>query len=106
MKYTKPRSRPRGQKRDKPGVKSLFALPEAGFYRLPELAVRGGCVVTDGCKRVLEFAPDKLCLDFGSSIVTFYGAGLRIESLTGRRLVVAGKIRKIEFVQKWGSADE
>ena len=101
MKRSISRSR-RVPKKEKPGVKSLFTQPDETFYRLPAMEVRSGCVVTDGCRRVLEFTPEKLCLDFGDSIVTFYGVRLRIESLAGKRLVIAGNIRQIDFAQKWG----
>ena len=43
----------------------LFGQPAPGFYRMPDLVVRGGRVVTDGCRRVLDFTPQKLCLDMG-----------------------------------------
>ena len=55
-----------------------------------------------GCRRVLEFSPEKICLDMGSFTVTFYGAALQIESLTGKSLILTGKIRRIDFANKWG----
>ncbi|MDD4851471.1 MAG: hypothetical protein PHO10_12345, partial [Gemmiger sp.] len=87
MKKNLPPPRHRGRKAERPTVKSLFAQPPADFYRLPALEVRGGCVVTDACRRVLAFTPERILLDFGDSLVTFYGAGLKIESLAGKRLV-------------------
>ncbi len=82
-------------------ARDLFAQPAQDFYRLPELELRGGCVVTDGCRKVLDFTPQKLCLDMGRLIVTLYGEELRIESLNGKRLVVAGRISRMEFTNKW-----
>lgn len=82
-------------------IKNLFEQPEDDFYRMPELQIRGGCILTDGCRRVLDFSPEKLCLDMGHFVITFYGAQLRIESLSGRRLSVAGKVYRIEFARKW-----
>ena len=38
----------------------------------------------------------------GSFTVTFYGAALQIESLTGKSLILTGKIRRIDFANKWG----
>lgn len=86
-------------------VKSLFEQPSEDFYRLPELQIRAGYILTDGCRRVLDFSPEKLCLDMGHFVITFYGAQLRIESLSGRRLSVAGKIQRIDFVRKWEGQD-
>ena len=69
---------------------------------LPEFELRGSSLLTRGCRRVLEFGPEKICLDMGSFTVTFYGAALQIESLTGKSLVLTGKIRRIDFANKWG----
>ena len=93
-KLTKKRSR---QLLPSPG--DLFAQPPAAFYRLPEFELRGSSLLTRGCRRVLEFGPEKICLDMGSFTVTFYGAALQIESLTGKSLVL---IRRIDFANKWG----
>lgn len=82
-------------------VRALLRQPEPAFYRLPELVIRGGTVLTDGCRRVLEFTPEKLCLDMGALAVTFYGRSLRIESLNGKRAVVAGTVTRIDFAAKW-----
>lgn len=86
-------------------VRSLFEQPPENFYRLPELQIRSGCILTDGCHRVLDFTPERLCLDMGQFVITFYGAQLRIESFSGRRLSAAGKIRRIDFTRKWEGQD-
>lgn len=96
-KLTKKRSR---QLLPSPG--DLFAQPPAAFYRLPEFELRGSSLLTRGCRRVLEFSPEKICLDMGNFTVTFYGAALQIESLTGKSLILTGKIRRIDFANKWG----
>lgn len=78
----------------------LAKLPD-GFYRLPEFSLRGGCLATDGCRRVLDLTPEKICLDMGSFLVTLYGTSLRIESLCGKRLLLAGRFTGITFQEKW-----
>lgn len=78
-----------------------FHPPEKAFYHLPDLMLRGGHIATDGCRRVLDFTPEKICLDLGDTIITFYGDNLRIESFSGRRLISSGLVRRIEFEQKW-----
>lgn len=82
-------------------VRSLLAQPPSAFYRLPDFEMRGGFLTTDGCRRVLDFAPEKICLDMGNFLVTLYGAELQIESLAGKRLILAGKIKGITFQNKW-----
>lgn len=103
MKQRKPHPRKPGQSWH---TRELFAQPAQSFYRLPELELRGGCVLTDGCRRVLDFTPQKICLDMGNLIVTLYGEALRIESLNGKRLVAAGRISRIEFTGKWEGQHE
>lgn len=86
---------------NRPSVHDLLAQPPAGFYRLPEFSLRGGCLTTEGCRKVLDFQPEKITLDMGNFLVTFYGTELRIESLSGKRLILAGRIRDISFRSKW-----
>ena len=82
-------------------VRALLRQPDGDFYRLPELEIRGGAIMTEGCRRILDFTPEKLCLDMGAFAVTFYGRGLRIESLNGKRALVAGAVARIDFTAKW-----
>lgn len=97
------RRRPRSHRKPAaPTLKDFLRQPDADFYRCPDLEVRSGRVYTDGCRRVLDFTPQKLCLDLGTAIVTFYGDALRIESFSGRRLAVGGHLTRIEFAAKWG----
>ncbi len=96
------RPRPHKSKSGQPPTfRGLFRQPSGNFYRLPDLEVRGSCVLTDGCRRVLDFTDQKLCLDMGNSVITFYGDGLRIESLAGKRLVIEGRVARMEFSPKW-----
>ena len=88
MKPKKPRPR---KPRERPDLRRLAAPPPADFYRLP----------TDGCRRVLDFTPQRICLDMGDTLVTLYGADLRIESFAGKRLIAAGRFARIELRSKW-----
>lgn len=98
-----PKRRPR-KREEALRPKDLFGQPPANFYRLPELELRGGYILTDGCRKILDFTPERLCLDMGSVVITFYGQQLRIESLAGKRLAVAGRLRRLEFSDKWEEA--
>lgn len=97
--------RPRKPPRQHLPVRTLLCQPEGDFYRLPELEIRGGTILTEGCRKVLDFTPEKLCLDLGTFVVTFYGRGLRIESLNGKRAVVAGAVGRIDLTAKWEDTD-
>ena len=61
----------------------------------------GGNLLTDGCRRVLDFTPQRVCLDMGDTLVTLYGEGLRIESFAGKRLILAGRFTRVELRSKW-----
>ena len=87
--------------RVRPDPRSLAAPPPADFYRLPELELRGGSLLTDGCRKVLDFTPQRVCLDMGDTLVTLYGEGLRIESFAGKRLILAGRFARVELRAKW-----
>ena len=89
----------------RPQPPTLFAQPPAAFYTLPEIELRGSCAVVSGCSRVLTFTPEKICVDTGRVLITFYGCRLRIESLVGKRLMLAGEVARIEFLHKWPKAD-
>ena len=82
MKPKKPRPR---KPRERPDLRRLAAPPPADFYRLP----------------VLDFTPQRICLDMGDTLVTLYGADLRIESFAGKRLIAAGRFARIELRSKW-----
>lgn len=88
------------EKKDTASLGALLAQPPTSFYRLPDLALRGGYLSTDGCRRVLEFESEMIRLDMGSFLVTLYGSELRIESLVGKRLILAGHIGSIVFQNK------
>ena len=80
---------------------TVIAPPPRDFYRLPELELRGGNLLTDGCRRVLDFTPQRVCLDMGDTLVTLYGEELRIESFAGKRLILAGRFTRVELRSKW-----
>lgn len=95
----------RQPKGERPTLRSMLKQPPPDFYHLPDFEMRSGYLMTEGCKKVLDFEPEKICLDMGNFLVTFYGTNLQIESLTGKRLILAGRIRQIRFRNKWEDAD-
>ena len=77
MKPKKPRPR---KPRERPDLRRLAAPPPADFYRLPELELRGGNLLTDGCRRVLDFTPPAQCCPMRPAvrrILTIQLKGLR-----------------------------
>lgn len=98
MKPKKPHPR---RRHECPDPRRMLAPPPESFYRLPALELRGGSLLTDGCRKVLDFTPQRICLDMGDTLVTLYGADLRIESFAGKRLILAGRFERIELRGKW-----
>lgn len=88
-----------------PRPRELLARPPERFYRMPELVLRSGCLITEQCRRVLELSDEKICLDTGSALLLLYGRSLRIESFVGKRLVLTGRVSKLELRYKWEDAD-
>ena len=97
----KPKKPPPRKPYERPDLRRMAAPPPRDFYRLPELELRGGNLLTDGCRRVLDFTPQRVCLDMGDTLVTLYGEGLRIESFAGKRLILAGRFARVELRSKW-----
>ena len=98
MKPKKPHPR---KHHGRPDLRRMLAPPPQGFYRLPEMELRDGSLLTDGCRRVLDFTPQRICLDMGETLVTLYGEELRIESFAGKRLILAGRFARVELRSKW-----
>ena len=84
-----------------PPLRQQLRQPDADLYQKPDMEIPKGRIITDGRHRVLDFAPQKITLDVGSTVITFYGTALRIESLNGKRLTVAGRVARIDFAPKW-----
>ena len=101
----RPKYKPRRTPAKGASLRGMLAQPTKQFYRLPEFELRGGYLMTEGCRKVLDFGAEKICLDMGSFIVTFYGTELRIESLAGKRLILAGRIQHITFQNKWEASE-
>ena len=90
MKPKKPRPR---KPRERPDLRRLAAPPPADFYRLPELELRGGNLLTDGCRRVLDFTPQRICLDMGGHPGNIVWRGPADRILRGQKIDCGGAVR-------------
>ena len=98
MKPKKPRPR---KPRERPDLRRLAAPPPPGLDPLPGRELRRGNMVAARGRRVGGVTPPPICLDMGDTLVTLYGADLRIESFAGKRLIAAGRFARIELRSKW-----
>ena len=58
MKPRKPKAK--RNRKETASLRGMLAQPPSAFYRLPEFELRGGYLVTEGCRRVLDFEPEFL----------------------------------------------
>ena len=79
-------------------VHSLFKMPPPDFYHHPILHLDcGGRIEVEGCKSVMRYDKDQICLDMGGIQVALYGDGLILEALNGRELQIRGQVLRAEF---------
>ena len=57
----------------------------------------GGLIQIENCGKITGFSASGLSLCAGNWNIRLYGTKLMIRSLAGHRLIVAGKISRIEF---------
>lgn len=55
------------------------------------------CAMVDGCRSVLEYDCNKICLNLGKKCVTFCGNDLTIKSLAQEQAIIEGFIVSVEF---------
>ena len=76
----------------------LFSQPPQNFYARPEMHILcGGLIQIENCGKITGFSASGLSLCAGNWNIRLYGTKLMIRSLAGHRLIVAGKISRIEF---------
>ena len=67
---------------------ALFRQPPKGFYRTPAVYLSGGQMEIEHFRCILTYSPDCLCLQMPHGRLTIYGDGLKIVTLTARRLTL------------------
>lgn len=76
----------------------LFALPPLDFYSRPELHILcGGGVEINGCRSIAALSEGMLRVEAGHWSIALYGENLRVESLSGQRLLLLGELTRAEF---------
>ena len=76
----------------------LLSKPPQDFYARPEMHILcGGNIQIEKCGKILAFSAEHLELSAGRYAIAIYGAKLAISSLAGQRLIVSGKIQRVEF---------
>lgn len=54
-------------------------------------------VVLDGCKGVLEYSEESVCLNLSRGTIRFCGSGLCLRALNFEQAIINGQINTIEF---------
>lgn len=82
-------------------VKGVFGQPQAGFYRQPVLHINcRGLVEVEGCKEILLYDEQQIRLDLGRWQVSLFGDDLRLCGVSGRLLLLKGRVFRTEFSYK------
>lgn len=63
----------------------------------PRLEMTGRECLVDGLQSIVEYSNDKITVNLGSQIITFFGDDLRINSFTREGAIVEGNIISMEF---------
>jgi hypothetical protein len=78
----------------------LFRQPPAEFYHQPSVYLCGDELELEGFRRIVAYDEGKLCVEYGRSLFTVYGDGLRIIALSAHRLTLRGRFLRTDFSDK------
>ncbi len=54
-------------------------------------------VLVENHRRIIEYDLDRICLQLNFGVIQILGCNLRLRAMTGRKLLIAGKIDRIEI---------
>lgn len=75
----------------------MFRQPPPDFYGRASLYLSGRRMEIEQFRRIRSYEEGKLCLELGQGVLTVYGDGLKIETLSTRRLTLRGQILRTDF---------
>lgn len=67
------------------------------YFGKPRLEMTGRECLVDGLQSIIEYSSDKITLNLGKQVITFFGDDLRINSFTREGAIVEGNIMSMEF---------
>lgn len=67
------------------------------YFGKPRLEMTGRECLVDGLQSIIEYSSDKITLNLGKQVITFFGDDLRINSFTREGAIVEGNIISMEF---------
>ena len=76
---------------------ALFRQPPKGFYHTPAVYLSGNRMEIEHFRRIRTYDEGRLCLEFAQGLLTVYGDGLRIETLTAHRITLRGLFLRTDF---------
>ena len=90
--------RKRAQKRSLHGwFRRIFRQPPSNFYGHSSVYLSGNRMEIERFRRIRCYDEGKLCLEVGCGLLTIYGDGLKIETLSMHRLTLRGQILRTDF---------
>lgn len=77
----------------------FFELPADLVAGTPHLEFYGNReAVVEGCRGILEYDEDIVCLNMGKTNIRFMGRGLELRNFTDHSVVIDGFILSVEFL--------
>ncbi|MBQ8895560.1 MAG: YabP/YqfC family sporulation protein [Clostridia bacterium] len=76
-------------------LKELFSKGETP--RFIELRGRDELLL-QGCSRICEYLPERICLSYGEGVVAVNGSGLTLRHLSEEAVAIDGRIDGVEFL--------
>ncbi len=73
-------------------------IPAESFYDATRITISGGTrVLVEGHHGLVEYAEDRICAEGRGCRIIIKGDGLGLETMSGRELVVTGRLWAVEF---------
>ena len=81
---------------NEPKKRRFFELPPLSGMPCIELSGNREAVI-EGSKGVLEYAPERVCVNTASMAITLNGRGLNLRCISDTALIIDGFITGVEF---------
>ena len=75
----------------------MLRQPPRGFYGRPSVYLSGNTLEIEHVRRIRTYEEDKLCLEFSGGMLTVYGDGMQIETLSAHRITLRGMFLRTDF---------
>lgn len=75
----------------------MLRQPSRDFYGRPSVYLSGNILEIEHFRRICTYEEEKLCLEFAGGMLTVYGDGMQIETLSAHRITLRGMFLHTDF---------